>query len=77
MQAPVAALGYNLCQVLEVEDEHDDDAFLILHRHHIHQAAETRGCQAETGSGGAAQGALPTHPPAQTTFGRKVFFKAL
>lgn len=63
VQAPAGALGDELRQVLEVEDEHDDDAFLVLHRHHIHQAAETRGCRAETGSGGAAEGALPTHPP--------------
>lgn len=52
VQAPAGALGDELRQVLEVEDEHDDDAFLIFHRHHIHQAAETRRCRAKTCSGG-------------------------
>lgn len=72
VQAPAGALGDELRQVLEVEDEHDDDAVLVLHRHHVHQAAETRGCRAEGYSGGDAQGALPTHrPPCTTRFWQK------
>lgn len=74
VQAPPGALGDQLRQVLEVEDEHDDDAFLVLHGHHVHQAAETRRCRAETGSGGStADPDLPPHP-APNTSGRKVGF---
>lgn len=50
MQAAAGALGDELRQVLKVEDEHDDDAVLVLHRHHIHQAPETRSCRGERGS---------------------------
>lgn len=69
VQAPAGALGDELRQVLEVEDEHDDDAVLVLHRHHVHQAAETRGCRAEGYSGrGRTGGSAHPPPPLHNTF---------
>lgn len=62
VKAPPGALGDELGQVLEVEDEHDDHAFLVLHGHHVHQAAETRRCRAETGSGGLHRRPSPRPP---------------
>lgn len=44
-QASAPALGQELGQILEVEDEHDDSPVFILHGHHVHQAAETGGCK--------------------------------
>lgn len=75
MQAPPGALGDQLGQVLEVEDEHDDHAFLVLHGHHVHQAAETRRCRAQTGLGGAAQEILTSSPQLQTLLAEKWRFE--
>lgn len=36
--------GLRLPHGLEVEDEHDDGAILVLHRHHVHQAREGAAC---------------------------------
>lgn len=43
-QTSATALGQELCQVLKVENVHDDGSFFILYGHHIHQAAEARSC---------------------------------
>lgn len=37
-----------ICHDLEVEDEHDHQAILVLHRHHVHHAQEAVTC---TGKG--------------------------
>lgn len=37
-------LGVMLIGQLEVEDEHDHEAVLVLHRHHVHEAVEARAC---------------------------------
>ena len=50
-QAAAPPLGQELRQILEVEDEHDDRPVLVLHGHHIHQAAEAGGCK-HRGKGG-------------------------
>lgn len=34
-----------LCQDLEVQDEHDHHAILVLHRHHVHHAQEAVSCR--------------------------------
>lgn len=44
-QAAAPSLGQELGQVLKVEDEHDDGPILVLHGHHVHQAAEAGGCE--------------------------------
>lgn len=56
MQALSGTFGNEFCQVLKVQDEHDDNSFLILHWDHIHQASDARCCH-ESGKGeGEAEG---------------------
>lgn len=57
-QAAAPLLGQELGQVLKVEDEHNDGPILILHGHHIHEAAEAGGCK-HRGEGVSLEGSSP------------------